>query len=112
MVQVKPTTQEIKNATGRWYKKAFWWLIGIGGLIGVSVLVICLVKRKGPISAAEEIAKRTGERIREVDANAKAEKAAAAGLEKKVVEAVKKAAMIEDPYDRAAELAMLALEDY
>ena len=60
------------------------------GLLGTVVGVVCLIKRKGPIDTADDVIKTTKEKIKTIDAEAKAKAAEAAGAETAVVKEVKR----------------------
>jgi hypothetical protein len=108
-------SNKVKQAVetkGKWYLKALWWGLGFVALVGVVVGIVCLIKRKGPVTAAKDVAETTAAKVRAIDAEAKVKAAEAAGVETVVVKEIERAAMIEDDYERAKRLAELALEDW
>ena len=100
------------EAKGTWYRKVLWWVLGGIGLLGVIIGVVCLIKRKGPVSSAKDIVDTTAAKVRAIDAEAKVKAAEAAGVEATTVKEIERAAMIDDEYERAKRLAELAMEDY
>ena len=104
--------KKVKEAKGSTLKKVLWWCLGILGLIGVIVLIVCLLKRKGPITSAKEIINKTQYEIDKIDLEAKAKTAQAEAVEAEVVDKIKEIAKIENEHERNKELAALLEEDY
>lgn len=103
---------KIEQAAGSTWKKILWWCLGILGLIGTVVLIVCLVRRKGPLTTAQDIVNGVKQKIDKVDIEAKAEVAKAEGVEQAVIDKIKEAAEIKDEKQRNEALAAALAEDY
>lgn len=105
-------SENVKQATGSTWKKVLWWCVGILGVLGVITLVICLIKRKAPLTAATEIVNDVKQKIDKIDAQAKIEIAKAEGAEQVVIDRINAAAEIKDERERLQALAAALAEDY
>lgn len=105
-------SESVKNATGSSWKKALWWCLGIVGVIGTITLIICLIRRKGPLTTATDIVNGVKQKIDKIDIDAKVEVAKAEGAEQAVIDKLNAAAEIEDERRRLQALAAALAEDY
>lgn len=105
-------SENVKEATGSTWKKVLWWCVGILGVLGVITLVICLIKRKGPLTAATDVVNDVKHKIDKIDADAKIEIAKAEGAEQVVIDKINAAAEIKDERERLQALAAALSEDY
>jgi hypothetical protein len=104
--------EKVKEAKGATWKKVLWWCLGILGVIGAITLVICLVRRKGPLTTATDIMNGVKQKVDKIDANAKVEVAKAEGVEQAVIDKINEAAEIKDERERLQALAAALAEDY
>ena len=104
--------ESVKKAKGSTWKKALWWCLGILGVIGTIALVICLIRRKGPLTTTQDIVNGVKHKIDKIDAKAKVEVAKAEGVEQEVIDKINEAAEIEDERKRLQALATALAEDY
>ena len=109
MAQVPET---VKKASGSTWKKVLWWCLGIFGVLGAITLVICLIKRKGPLTTATDIVNGVKQKIDKIDIEAKVEQAKAEGVEQVVINKINAAAEIKDERERLQALAAALAEDY
>jgi len=105
-------SSNVKKATGSSWKKALWWCLGILGVVGTITLIICLIRRKGPLTTANEIVNGVKHKIDKIDIEAKVEVAKAEGAEQAVIDKINAAAEIEDERKRLQALAAALAEDY
>jgi hypothetical protein len=105
-------TTAVQEAKGSTWKKVLWWCVGILGLLGVIFVIVCLLKRKGPLTSAADVVKETQLKIQEVNIQAKVEAAKAAGVEQKVVEKIAAITKIQDEQERNRQLALILADDY
>jgi hypothetical protein len=105
-------SENVKQATGSTWKKVLWWCVGILGIIGVATLVICLLRKKGPLTTATDIVNGVKHKIDKIDAQAKIEIAKAEGAEQVVIDKINAAAEIENERERLQALAAALAEDY
>lgn len=104
--------ESVKSAKGATWKKVLWWCLGILGIIGVATLVICLLRKKGPLTAATDIVNGVKHKIDKIDAEAKIEIAKAEGVEQAVIDKINAAADIKNERERLQALAAALAEDY
>jgi hypothetical protein len=104
--------KSVKEAKGSTWKKAMWWCLGILGVIGTITLVICLIRRKGPLTTTTDIMKGVKHKVNKIDIEAKAETAKAQKVEQKVIDKINAAAEIKDERERLQALAAALAEDY
>jgi hypothetical protein len=109
MAQVSET---VKTTTGSTWKKVLWWCLGILGVIGAITLVICLIKRKGPVTAAQDILQEVKQKIDKIDIEAKVKIAKAEGVEQVVINRINAVAEIKNERERLQALAAALAEDY
>jgi len=105
-------SEKVKEAKGSTWKKVLWWCLGILGVIGAITLVICLIRRKGPLTTSADIVNGVKHKIDKIDADAKVEVAKAEGAEQEVINRISAAAEIEDERERLQALAAALAEDY
>jgi hypothetical protein len=105
-------SESVKEAKGSTWKKVLWWCLGILGVIGALTLVICLVRRKGPLTTATDIVNGVKHKVDKIDADAKVEVAKAEGAEQEVIDKINTAAEIKDERERLQALAAALAEDY
>jgi hypothetical protein len=96
--------EDVKNATGGVLKKILWWVVGIVGVLGSVLGIVALLKKKGPLSAAKEVIKKTEGELVKADIEAKKEVAEAKGEEKEVLDELDRIKKIEDPDQALDEL--------
>jgi hypothetical protein len=106
------TKKKVEEAKGATWKKVLWWCLGILGVIGAITLVICLVRRKGPLTTATDIVNGVKQKVDKIDADAKVEVAKAEGVEQEVIDKINAAAEIKDERERLQALAAALAEDY
>jgi len=102
----------VKAAKGSTWKKVLWWCLGILGIIGALTLVICLVRRKGPLTVSEDILNGVKRKVDRIDIEAKAKVAAAENVEQAVIDKINAAAEIENERERLQAIAAAMAEDY
>ncbi|NIT77386.1 MAG: hypothetical protein GWN58_23530 [Anaerolineae bacterium] len=105
-------SEKVKEAKGSTWKKVLWWCLGILGVIGAITLVICLIRRKGPLTTATDIVNDVKHKVDKIDAEAKIEVAKAEGAEQEVIDKIEAAAEIKDERERLQALAAALAEDY
>lgn len=105
-------SEKVKEAKGSTWKKVLWWCLGILGVIGALTLVICLIRRKGPLTTATDIVNDVKHKVDKIDAEAKVEVAKAEGAEQEVIDKIEAAAEIKDERERLQALAAALAEDY
>ncbi len=105
-------SEKAKEAKGSTWKKVLWWCLGILGVIGAITLVICLIRRKGPLTTATDIVNDVKHKVDKIDAEAKVEVAKAEGAEQEVIDKIEAAAEIKDERERLQALAAALAEDY
>ena len=80
--------------------KIIWWVLGVLGAIlalGFGVTgILYLLKRKGPLAAAEGVINKSKSEIHKADIEAKIKVAEAAEAEKKVVDKLKEIKEMDD----------------
>jgi hypothetical protein len=112
MAVTQEQAAKVQEAKGSTWKKVLWWCVGILGLLGVILVIVCLLKRKGPLTSAADVVRETQLKIQEVDIQAKAEAAKAAGVEQAVVNKIVAITKIQDEQERNKQLALVLSEDY
>jgi len=110
MAEKVPST--VKEAKGPLWKKVLWWMVGILGVIGAFVLILCLIRKKGPVTVASDIVKDIKYKVDKIDIEAKVKVAEAESIEKAVIDQIKAAAEIKDERKRLQALATALAEDY
>lgn len=105
-------SEKVKEAKGSTWKKVLWWCLGILGVLGAITLVICLIRRKGPLTTATDIVNDVKHKVDKIDAEAKVEVAKAEGAEQEVIDKIEAAAEIKDERERLQALAAALAEDY
>lgn len=104
-VEIPPDLKKaLAEKTGSVGKKILWWVLGILGVIGALVGIVCLLKMKGPLSAAEDVIKTSKAEIAKSDIEAKIKLAEAKNAEKKVVDKLKEIKEIDDEVKALEEL--------
>jgi len=86
----KELKEDLKKETGSLWKKALWWVLGILGVVGSIIGIVCLLKEKGPLSAAEDVIKISKREIAKSDIEAKIKLAEAKKAETEVIVKLKK----------------------
>ena len=104
--------ESVKDAKGSTWKKVLWWCLGILGVIGAITLVICLVRRKGPLTTATDIVNGVKHKVDKIDIEAKAQTAKAEKVEQETIDKINAAAEIENERERLQALAAALAEDY
>lgn len=108
--------QAVRAATGSPVRKVFYWGLAVLGILLTVALFLWLFRKKPdrprtPIEASRTIVDAARQKIAEIDAQAKAKVAEAAGAEKQVVVKVREVAKLPEK-ERNAALAKLLAEDY
>ena len=103
---------KIASTRGSLWKRALWWVLGLLGLLGVVLVVWCLVRRKEPVNAAEEVVEKVKGEIAQITADAQADVAVAEGATADVVRTIRNTGLIKDPDARNRALAAALAEDY
>ncbi len=104
--------ESVKKAKGPAWKKVLWWCLGILGLIGTIALIVCLIRRKGPLTTAQDIVNGVKHKIDKIDIDAKVKVAKAEQTEQAVIDKITAIGEIKDEKARLDALAAVLTEDY
>jgi F420-0:gamma-glutamyl ligase-like protein len=96
--------EDVKKASSGIATKVLWWVVGIFGVLGSILGIVALLKRKGPLTAAKEVIKKSKSELVKADIEAKKKMAEAKGAEKTVLDELDRIKKIKDPDEALDEL--------